>query len=60
MTHSIKEELKYTPNGLFIGGFNESCLSQILDGISKDTINPEDELWAIYNDIRYSVIKVGE
>jgi hypothetical protein len=60
MTHFIKEELKYTPNGLFIGGFNESCLSQILDGISKDSINPEDELWVIYNDIRYSVIKVGE
>jgi len=60
MSHSIKEELKYTPNGLFIGGFNESCLSQILDGISKDSINPEDELWAIYNDIRYSIIKVGE
>jgi hypothetical protein len=60
MTHFIKEELKYTPNGLFIGGFNESCLSQILDGISKDSINPEDELWVIYNDIRYSIIKVGE
>jgi hypothetical protein len=60
MSHSIKEELKYTPNGLFIGGFNESCLSQILDGISKDSINPEDELWVIYNDIRYSMIKVGE
>lgn len=61
MNHSIKEELKYTPNGLFIGGFNESCLSQILDGISKESINPEDELWAIYNDIRYSIInKVDE
>jgi hypothetical protein len=56
MSHSIKEDLKYTPNGLFIGGFNESCLSQILDGINKDSINPEDELWSIYNDIRYSII----
>lgn len=61
MTHDIKEQLKYTPNGLFIGGFNESCLSQILDGISKESINPEDELWSIYNDIRYSIInKVDE
>jgi hypothetical protein len=60
MSDNVKEDLKYTPNGLFIGGFNESCLSQILNGINKDSINPEDELWAIYNDIRYSMIKVGE
>jgi hypothetical protein len=56
MSHSIKEELKYTPNGLFIGGFTESCLTQILNGISSESINPEDELWSIYNDIRYSII----
>jgi hypothetical protein len=60
MSVNVKEDLKYTPNGLFIGGFNESCLSQILNGINKDSINPEDELWVIYNDIRYSMIKVGE
>lgn len=56
MSDSVKQELKNTPNALFVGGFNESCLSQILDGISKDTINPEDELWSIYNDVRYSII----
>jgi hypothetical protein len=59
MSSHVKEELKNTPNALFVGGFNESCLSQILDGINKDVINPEDELWSIYNDIRYSLIKVG-
>ena len=56
MNHSIREELKYTPNSLFVGGFNEGCLSQILNGIDKETINPEDELWSIYNDVRYSMI----
>lgn len=44
------------PNTLFLGGFNESILSQVLRGISKGAINPDDEIWAIHDDPRYSVI----
>ena len=44
-------------NILFVGGFSESVLSQILRGIKHGTVNPEDELWSIFDDKRYSVIK---
>jgi len=56
MTASAKEELKTVPNALFVGGFNESALSQILRGIKSGAINPETELWSLYNDERYSVL----
>lgn len=56
MPQSAKAELKTVPNALFVGGFNESALSQILRGIKSGAINPETELWSIYNDERYSVL----
>jgi hypothetical protein len=55
--HSVKNQLKGVHNTLFVGGFNEGALSQILRGIKTGSINPETELWSIYNDIRYSVLK---
>lgn len=54
--HSVKNQLKGVPNTLFVGGFNEGALSQILRGIKSGSINPETELWSIYNDIRYSIL----
>ena len=44
------------PNCLFIGGFNESVLGQILRGIKSGSIIPESELWSINDDKRYSVM----
>jgi hypothetical protein len=52
----MMEEFKNTPNCLLIGGFSEGVLSQILRGIKGGSINPEDELWSIYEDKRYSVL----
>lgn len=57
MSSRTKEQLKGVQNCLYVGGFNESALSQILRGIKSGSINPELELWSIYNDVRYSVIK---
>ena len=54
--HSVKNQLKGVHNTLFVGGFNEGALSQILRGIKTGSINPETELWSIYNDVRYSVL----
>ncbi len=54
--HSVKNQLKGVPNTLFVGGFNEGCLSQILRGIKTGSINPETELWSVYNDVRYSIL----
>jgi hypothetical protein len=45
------------PNCLLVSGFNESVLSQILRGIKTGSVNPEDEIWSIAEDKRYSVIK---
>ena len=50
-------ETKGLKNILFIGGFSEGVLSQILRGIKSGSVDPEDELWSIYDDMRYSVIK---
>lgn len=50
-------QYKKIPNVLLVGGFNESALSQILRGIKSGSINPETELWSIYEDKRYSVLK---
>jgi len=50
-------EFKNTPNCLLIGGFNESVLSQVLRGIKSGSIDPEDEIWSIAEDKRYSVIE---
>jgi len=55
--HSVKNQLKGVHNTLFVGGFNEGALSQILRGIKTGSINPETELWSIYNDVRYSVLQ---
>jgi hypothetical protein len=51
------KEYKNIPNVLLVGGFNESVLSQVLRGIKSGSINPEMELWSIYEDKRYSVLK---
>lgn len=45
------------PNVLFIGGFSESVLSQVLRGIKNGPIVPEEELWAINDDVRYKLIQ---
>ena len=56
MSGPTKEQLKNLPNALYVGGFNESVLSQILRNIKTGSINPETELWSIYNDNRYSLL----
>ena len=56
MSSRAEAGLSKVPNSLFVGGFNESALSQILRGIKTGSINPETELWSIYNDPRYSVL----
>lgn len=57
MSDPTKRQLKGIPNTLFVGGFNESVLSQILRGIKSGTINPEQELWSLYEDKRYSILQ---
>ncbi len=49
-------EIKGLKNILIVGGFSEGVLSQILRGIKAGSVDPEDELWSIYEDKRYSVI----
>lgn len=56
MSENTKSQLKNLPNALYVGGFNESVLSQILRNIKSGSINPETELWSIYNDKRYSLL----
>lgn len=56
MPSGIKDQLKNVPNALYVGGFTESALSQILRGIKGGAIDPETELWSLYNDVRYSVL----
>lgn len=53
----LKREMEKSDNCLAIGGFSESALSQILRGIKTGTVNPQLEIWSIYNDRRYSVLK---
>lgn len=57
LRYNAMDQYKNIPNTLFIGGLNESNLSQILRGIKTGSINPEDELWSIYDDPRHSVFK---
>ena len=52
----MMEEFKKIPNCLVTSGFNESVLSQVLRGIKSGSINPEDEIWSIVENKRYSVI----
>ena len=49
-------EYRNIPNCLLVGGFNESVLSQVLRGIKTGSINPEDEIWSLVENKRYSVI----
>lgn len=44
-------------NILNIGGFSEGVLTQIVRGIKNGSVHPQDELWALYDDPRYSVLK---
>lgn len=45
------------PNCMFIGGFSENVLGQILRGITGGPIIPETELWSINDDVRYKLIE---
>jgi hypothetical protein len=45
------------PNLLFVNGYNEGVITQVLRQIRTGSINPDDELYALSNDIRYSVIQ---
>lgn len=51
--HGMEQAIKGLPNCLLIGGFSEGALSQVLRGIKSGSIDPQDELWAIYEDKRY-------
>lgn len=57
LPYSITKELDKVQNVLLVSGFNESVLSQVLRNIKTGSIDSETELWAIYDDPRYSVIK---
>jgi hypothetical protein len=57
MPPHVEKQLKDVPNTLFVGGFNESRLSQVLRGIKSGSVDPEDELWSLYENPRYSVLK---
>jgi hypothetical protein len=50
------DTFKNVPNSLWTNGFSESVLSGILRGIRSGSVNPEDELWSIYDDPRLSLI----
>ena len=51
------DNFKNIPNTLWVCGFSESVLSQILRGIKGGSVNPEDELWSIFDDQRLSLVK---
>jgi hypothetical protein len=44
------------PNLLFVNGYNEGVLTQVLRNIKNGSINPDMELEAISSDVRYSVV----
>jgi hypothetical protein len=48
--------MKTIQNCLVVSGFSEGVLSQILRGIKMGAIDAQSELWAIYEDKRYSII----
>jgi len=50
-------EAEVTENVLTFNGFSESTLSQILRGIKTGSVDPQDQLWSIHEDKRYSIIK---
>lgn len=54
---STKNQFKDVKNALFVSGFNEGVLSQILRGIKTGAVDPQLELWSIFEDARYSVLK---
>jgi hypothetical protein len=56
LPETFAREIKGIPNILLVSGFSEGVLSQILRGIKKGSVNPEDELFSIFEDKRYSVI----
>lgn len=56
LRYNAMDQYKNIDNTLFVGGFNESVLSQILRGIKTGSIDPSDELWSIHDDPRYQVI----
>ena len=55
-TSYMNDFAKNIPNLLFVNGFSESVLSQVLRGIKTGSVNPDDELYSIKEDKRYSVI----
>jgi hypothetical protein len=56
LKYNSMEQYKGVENCLFVSGFSESTLSQILRFVKNGPINPEDELWAINDNPRYLVI----
>lgn len=46
-------QYKGVPNCLFLGGFSENVLNQIILGIKEGSIEPETELWSIHDNPRY-------
>jgi len=57
LPYTITKEMDKVSNVLLVSGFNEGTISQVLRNIKTGSIDPETELWAIYDDPRYSVIK---
>ena len=53
----MKKFMNEAKNALFLGGFNESSLTNVLSNINKSIINPADVLWSRNDDPRYSVVK---
>ena len=53
----LTQEAEGTSNILTLNGFSESTLSQILRGIKTGSVNPQDQLWSLHEDKRYSIIK---
>lgn len=53
----VAKDLAETPNVLTVSGFNEGRLGQVLRGIKSGSIDPQDELWTLFEDKRYSVIQ---
>lgn len=56
LPEKLKMECKGVKNVLLVNGFSESVLSQVLRGIKTGSVDPQDELWSLYENKRYSMI----
>ena len=57
MPDSLARSIKGVPNILMVSGFSESVLSQVLRGIKSGSIDPQDELWSLYESPRYAIVR---